>query len=134
MALPPRARPYARRFNRVARAFAERVPPFGVIHNVGRKTGTEYRTPVMAFGGHDDDAAVVATPLAWGRDAGWCLNVRAAGAFTLTRRGREYRVDDLRLVGPDEAERLVGGGARLANTTVRPREWIVGRLRHAPVV
>jgi deazaflavin-dependent oxidoreductase (nitroreductase family) len=129
MAVPDRARPYVRRFNRVARSCAERVPPFVVVHNVGRKTGRQYRTPVVAFAGHDEEGGrVVATPLVWGRDAGWCVNIRAAGAYTLTRRRPDYRVDHLRIVDPEVAARLVGGGARLTNAVVRPDEWIVGRL------
>ncbi len=135
MAVPARARPYVLRFNRFAGTFADRVPPFVVVHNVGRKTGRPYRTPVVAFAGHDDDGSrVVATPLAWGRDAGWCVNVRAAGTYTLTRRRHDYQVGDLRIVGPDEAVRLVGAGARLTNATVRPQEWIVGHMQRRPVV
>ena len=134
MAVPPRIRPHVQRFNRFARRFAVRVPPFVVVHNVGRKSGRQYETPVVAFAGYDDGTRVVAMPLAWGRDAGWCLNIRAAGSFRLTRRGRDYLVDEPRIVPADEATRIVGGGARLANAVVRPKEWIVGRLRGTPAV
>jgi deazaflavin-dependent oxidoreductase (nitroreductase family) len=133
MAVPRRFRPQVQRFNRFARRFAVRVPPFVVVHNVGRTSGRPYETPVVAFAGYEDGTRLVATPLVWGSDAGWCLNIRAAGSYTLTRRNRQYRVDQLRIVAPDEAERIVGGGARATNAVVRPREWIVGRLRHAPV-
>jgi deazaflavin-dependent oxidoreductase (nitroreductase family) len=132
MAMSPRLIPRVQRFNRFARKFAVRVPPFVVLHNVGRKSGKEYETPVVAFAGYDQGTRVVATPLAWGRDAAWCLNIQAAGAYTMTRRGKDYLVDELRIVGPDEARRLVGGGALLTNTVVHPEEWIVGRLRGAP--
>lgn len=134
MAVPPRALPYVRRFNRVSRRFAERVPPFVVVHNVGRKSGNQYLTPVVAFAGRDADVPVVAIPLAWGRDAAWCRNVLAAGSFTLTRRRREHLVDEPRIVAAADAEDLVGGRAKLANTVVRPKEWIVGRLRREPAV
>jgi hypothetical protein len=43
-----------------------------------------------------------------------------------------YLVDELRIVAPAEATRIVGGGARLTNALVRPHEWIVGRRRPAP--
>ena len=134
MAVPPRLRAPVRRFNRFARLFAVRVPPFVVVHNVGRTSGRAYETPVVAFAGYDEGTRMVATPLAWGRDAGWCLNIRAAGEYRLTRKRRDYLVDQLRIVAPDEATRIVGGGARLTNALVRPREWVVGRLRHAPAV
>ena len=132
MAVPPRLRPQVQRFNRFARRFAVRVPPFVVVHNVGRKSGRAYETPVVAFAGYDGGTRMVATPLVWGRDAGWCVNIRAAGSYTLTRRNRRYLVDELRIVAPAEATRIVGGGARLTNALVRPHEWIVGRLRRAP--
>lgn len=132
MAVPARLRPQVLRFNRVARRFAVRLPPFAVVHAVGRRTGRRYETPVVAFAGYVDGVRLVATPLAWGRDAGWCRNVRAAGRYSLTRRGREYRVDELRVVDRADAVPVVGGGARFANAVVRPREWIVGRLRAGP--
>ena len=133
MAMSPRVKPYVRRFGGRARAFAERVPPFVVVHHVGRKSGKPYLTPVVAFAGQDEQATrVVASPLVWGSDADWCRNIRAAGSYTLTRRRREYVVDELRLVGSRDAARLVGAGARLANVTFRPKEWIVGRLQAAP--
>jgi len=132
MAMSPRLIPRVQRFNRFAQKFAGRLPPFVILHNVGRKSGTEYQTPVVAFAGYDQGTRVVACPLVWGRDSAWCLNIRAAGSYRLTRRGTDYLVDELRIVGPGEAASLVGGGARLTNTLFRPQEWIVGRLRAAP--
>ena len=134
MAVPPRALPYVRRFNRVARGFAARVPPFVVVRNVGRTSGKQYRTPVVAFARRDAGATLVAIPLAWGRDASWCRNILAAGSFTLTRRGHEHLVDEPRIVPAAEAARLVGAGPAFTNVVVRPEEWIVGRLRREPTV
>ena len=134
MAVPPRLLPYVRRFNRVARRVAARVPPFVVIHNTGRTSGREYLTPVVAFAAHDERGTVVAVPLAWGRDAGWCLNVRAAGSFTLTRRRRDHPVDALRIVPAVRVPDLVGVRGTVTNALVHPQEWLVGRLRHEPVV
>ncbi len=133
MAVSARARPFVRRFILRTRALAERVPPFVVVHHVGRSSGRPYLTPVVAFAGRDEDASsLVASPLVWGRDADWCRNVRRAGRYTLTRRRRDYLVDDLRIVGAAEAAGLVGLTARMTNATFRPKEWIVGRLRRAP--
>jgi deazaflavin-dependent oxidoreductase (nitroreductase family) len=132
MAMSPRLIPRVQRFNRFARRFAVRVPPFVVLHNVGRKSGTEYHTPVVAFAGYDEGTRMVATPLAWGRDAAWSLNIQAAGSYRLTRRGKDYLVDEVRIVERDDAVRLVGGGARLTNTLIHPDGWVVGRLRGTP--
>jgi deazaflavin-dependent oxidoreductase (nitroreductase family) len=114
-------------------AFARRVPPWAVVHNVGRKSGRPYRTPVVAFAGRGaDGGALTGSPLPFGPDVDWCRNIRAAGSYTLTHRNRDYFVDELRLVDADEAIRLFGFGARLARRTFRPGQWIVGRLRPAP--
>jgi len=115
--------------------FAGRVAPLVVVHHVGRTSGREYRTPVAGFAGRDDDGVVVAaTALTWGRDADWCRNALAAGRYTLTRAGRDYLVDRLRLVPAAQAERIVGPGTRLTNAVTRPQEWLVGRLRRTPAV
>lgn len=147
MAVSARMRPMMRRAAGPMARMAARVPPWGVIHHVGRKSGKRYRTPVMAFAGREPavpnpavspseapaaGAVVVVTPLPWGSDVDWCRNIRAAGSYTLTRRGRDYLVDDLRVVDSDEAIRLLGVAGRVGSSALRVREWVVGRLRAAP--
>lgn len=139
MAVSPRLKPYIKRGSTRMEGFAERVPPFAVIHHVGRRSGNHYRTPVTAFAGRetapadpaDGQHVVVGTPLPWGSDVDWCRNTRAAGSFTLTRRGTDYLVDDLRVVDGDEAVRLVGTIARVGKVAGCD-SWMVGRLYLAP--
>lgn len=115
-------------------AFAARVPPFAVIHHVGRTSGKAYRTPVMAFAARPDGSAetLVVSPLPWGSDVDWCRNIRAAGSYTLTRGGHDYLVDEVRVVSSDEAVRLIGTVGRFGRSVVRAKAWVVGRLRPAP--
>jgi deazaflavin-dependent oxidoreductase (nitroreductase family) len=56
---------------------------FGVVHHQGRQSGREYMTPVVAL--PTDDGFLI--PLTYGSDTDWCLNVQAAGEFTLEWRG-----------------------------------------------
>ena len=133
MAVSPRLKPAMRRANERMTAWASRVPPFAVIHHVGRRSGRAYRTPVVALASREsvDSASVAGSPLPWGADVDWCRNILAAGSYELTRRGRRYRVDEVRLVDADEAARLLGLGARLTSLTFRPKQWAVGRLSPA---
>lgn len=139
MAVSARLKPYVKRGSTRMEGFAGRVPPFAVVHHVGRTSGNHYRTPVTAFAGRetapadpaDGQHVVVGVPLPWGSDVDWCKNSQVAGSFTLTRRGVDYLVDDLRVVDADAAVRLVGTVARVGKAA-RLHQWMVGRLHRAP--
>jgi deazaflavin-dependent oxidoreductase (nitroreductase family) len=72
---------------------------FNLVVHRGRRSGREYRTPVMAFPG--DDVYVI--PLAFGSERDWVRNVIAAGGCTLMRRGRA-----IALTSPSVVELRVG--------------------------
>jgi deazaflavin-dependent oxidoreductase (nitroreductase family) len=74
--------------NRITGRFADRLPGFGVITHVGRKSGRTYHTPVNVF--RTPDAFLVA--LTYGREAEWVKNVLAAGGCKLVSRGNEYQL------------------------------------------
>jgi deazaflavin-dependent oxidoreductase (nitroreductase family) len=76
--------------NRVTRPFAGRLPGFGVVRHVGRKSGKAYETPVNLF--HDGDRYVVA--LTYGSDSEWVKNVLAAGGCEVRTRGATVAVTD----------------------------------------
>lgn len=148
MSLPPKVARATRRFNPWALKVSSRVPPWSTLHHVGRRSGTEYRTPVVSFaarapaapGAGPGGPVTVATerdvlvlhPLPWGADVDWCRNVRAAGEYTLTRRGTEYRVDRVRVIDAEEADALLGRATAATNRLAGVREFVVGRLRRVP--
>jgi deazaflavin-dependent oxidoreductase (nitroreductase family) len=74
--------------NRVASRFATRLPGFAIVTNVGRKSGSLYRTPVNVF--REPDGFLIA--LTYGRDSGWVKNVLTAGACQLETRGIPYQL------------------------------------------
>ena len=89
-----------RRFNRrVTNPFLGtlfgRVPPFGIVRHVGRRSGRPYRTPVWAFPVGDGRWVFA---LLYGSDVDWLANVLAAGQFEMERRGRVLRLGSLELV------------------------------------
>lgn len=62
-----------------------------VVHHVGRRSGSPYRTPVVAVP-DGDDAFVVVLP--YGPDTDWVRNVVAAGEATLEHEGERIAVTD----------------------------------------
>ena len=79
--------------NRVLGGPANRLPGFGVVHHVGRRSGRHYRTPVNVFrtpGGY-------VFALTYGSSAEWVRNVLAAGGCELVTRGRRVRLTSPRL-------------------------------------
>jgi deazaflavin-dependent oxidoreductase (nitroreductase family) len=74
--------------NRITSRFAARLPGFGILTHVGRKSGKGYRTPVNVF--RVPEGFLIA--LTYGRDSEWVRNVIAAGACQLESRGVQYRL------------------------------------------
>jgi deazaflavin-dependent oxidoreductase (nitroreductase family) len=74
--------------NRAAIRFADRLPGFGIVVSVGRKSGRLYRTPVNVF--RERDGFLIA--LTYGRDSGWVKNVLAAGGCQLETRRVAYQL------------------------------------------
>ena len=74
--------------NRLARPFAARLPGFGIVTNVGRRSGKLYRTPVNVF--RMPDGFRIA--LSYGRDSGWLRNVLASRSCRLETRGVWYQL------------------------------------------
>ncbi len=61
-------------------------PLYGVIHHVGRKSGTEYSTPVVVRQAADG----MYVPLPFGERTNWYRNALAAGGVRVTWKGRDH--------------------------------------------
>ena len=70
------------------------LPPLAVVHHVGRKSGREYRTPVVAF----RNAKGFVIPMTYGRDVDWARNVVRAGGCEVERLGRRVATRNPRIV------------------------------------
>jgi deazaflavin-dependent oxidoreductase (nitroreductase family) len=94
------------RFRRVATRYVNpvmghlvrRLPGFGVVTHVGRKTGRTYRTPVNVFRRGDTYLFV----LTYGADAQWVQNIRAAGSCSVETHGRVVHLVDPEVVTDPE--------------------------------
>lgn len=78
---------------------AGRLPLFGLLTHVGRRSGRSYTIPVNVF---PDGEGSYRVALTYGRDAEWVRNVLAAGRCTLLTRGRVLELVEPRLVHDPE--------------------------------
>jgi deazaflavin-dependent oxidoreductase (nitroreductase family) len=80
--------------NPVQGLWAPWLPPWALVVHRGRRSGTEYRTPVLAW----RSGAALYVVLYYGARAQWVRNVVAAGGGEVIRRGRRERIASVRIV------------------------------------
>lgn len=78
-----------------------------VLTHTGRTSGATYRTPLDAY----PVAGGYLFVLVYGSRADWVRNVLAAGGAALRIDGRDIELAAPRLIGPDEALRLLPAAA-----------------------
>lgn len=98
------------RFNRyvtnpVQRLWAGFIPTMGILEHTGRKSGRQFRTPLMMFT-TDEGVAILLT---YGPNRDWLKNITAAGGGRVKRYGRTFDVTDPRVVTKIEAAQHVSG-------------------------
>ena len=74
--------------NRITSLYAARLPGFGIIKHIGRRSGRLYRTPVNVF--REPDGFLIA--LTYGRECEWVRNVVAAEGCPLETRRVLYQL------------------------------------------
>ena len=77
---------------------ATRLPAFGVLTHVGRRTGRVYRTPINLFRRGDDYLFF----LTYGSDVQWVKNIMAAGSCSVETRGRAVDLVEPELITDPE--------------------------------
>lgn len=99
--------------NRVQMLWAPRIAPWGVVVHVGRRSGREYRTPVLA----SVSGATLTIALPYGVESDWVQNLLAANGGTFIRRRRELRLTEPEVVASSDvqAPKLAAPAMRLAS-------------------
>jgi deazaflavin-dependent oxidoreductase (nitroreductase family) len=98
------------RFNRyvtnpIQRMWAGWIPAHGIIEHVGRRSGKQYRTPVLVF--PSDDGLAILLTYGPGRD--WQKNLDAAGGGRIQHYGKTHPYTNPRMVPRGEAAPAVKG-------------------------
>ncbi|MEC3919367.1 nitroreductase family deazaflavin-dependent oxidoreductase [Nocardia sp. CDC160] len=88
--------------NRIARIGAGKLPPYTVVHHLGRKSGRAFETPVA--GVYRDGLFIV--PLLYGDRTDWVRNVLAAEGAEVTYRHRTRKLTAPRVVDAAAAVEL----------------------------
>ena len=102
------------RFNRrlpnrvIGKIAGRRLSPVAYMLHQGRKSGRQYRTPVMPL--PLGDGFLVSLP--YGQQRDWVRNVLAAGRGTLLRSGRRFELADPRLLDAAAAAPLLPAALR----------------------
>lgn len=110
MQLPQRLARFNRHVtNPIQRLWAGRIPAFGILEHVGRRSGKHYRTPLNVFPADIDGEPGVAILLSYGPDRDWLKNLYAAGGARLQRNASTFGVSQPRTVTKAEAARYVTG-------------------------
>jgi deazaflavin-dependent oxidoreductase (nitroreductase family) len=86
--------------NRIQGTYAWLLPPWAVIVHRGRRSGRQYRTPVLAFA--RDRTLVVA--LLYGEESDWLRNLLSAGGGQVIRGGRTFDACQVAVVDTRDAE------------------------------
>jgi deazaflavin-dependent oxidoreductase (nitroreductase family) len=92
------------RFNRhvtnpIQLLWAGRLPGYGIVEHIGRKSGKPYRTPVSAYVVSGGFAVI----LSYGPDRDWVRNLTAAGQGKVVYRGRTIDVVEPEVVTAAQA-------------------------------
>jgi deazaflavin-dependent oxidoreductase (nitroreductase family) len=92
--------------NKFVRLWAGWVPAYGLLMHVGRKSGSEYRTPLNVF--PTEDGLAVFLPYGSAKTE-WLKNLNAAGGGRMQHYGKTFDVTEPRVVTKAEAAPLVRG-------------------------
>lgn len=84
-----------------------------VMEHAGRRSGTLYRTPVVAMPLHEG----FVIPLSYGTQVDWLRNVQAGEGATVCWNGRKFKVSDPLVLD-----------APAARSLLRPAQWWFYRL------
>jgi deazaflavin-dependent oxidoreductase (nitroreductase family) len=107
--------------NPLTRQFAGRIPPFAIMTHTGRRSGNEYRIPIMAF--PSDDEFVIA--LTYGAETDWVRNVLASDRCTLEYRRQTIRLEHPRLLTDPAVRRRLPRAVRFALRLLRVDQFLV---------
>ena len=106
--------------NRVLTPLVRHFPGFGMIVHAGRRSGREYRTPVLGFRSGER----MTFALTYGPETDWVRNILAADGCRFVSRGREMQLTGPRLVH-DPTRQMVPAFVRLSLRLLTVSDFLV---------
>lgn len=106
--------------NRVLTPLVRHLPGFGIVIHIGRRSGREYRTPLLGF--RDGDRITFA--LTYGPETDWVRNTLVADGCRFVSRGREMQLTGPRLVH-DPTRQMVPAFVRLPLRLLTVSDFLV---------
>ena len=94
--------------NPIMGPLARVMPPLAVVHHVGRTSGRNYSTPVVAF----RSRTRFVIPMTYGRDVDWARNIVKAHGCQIEQMGRRFTVLNPRVADFKTAEAHLPGAVR----------------------
>jgi deazaflavin-dependent oxidoreductase (nitroreductase family) len=101
--------------NRLFIPFAGWIPPLAIIEHYGRKSGSQYKTPILAF--PTRDGFVFA--LTYGRNVDWVKNLQASGYGVLKYNRSTYQINNFRFSTYMDLKEIFPGVVRLFLETLQ---------------
>jgi deazaflavin-dependent oxidoreductase (nitroreductase family) len=98
-------------------------PFYSILRHTGRTSGKAYSTPVVGI--RVPDGFLI--PLPFGDATQWAKNLFAAGRARLRHGGREYEIDEPRVVGGDAAEAHLPRAVRFLAGVLGLRQYVLVR-------
>jgi len=107
--------------NRLATPVVRRLRSGAVVVHTGRVSGSEYRTPVLAFR-HRGGFVI---PLTYGIESDWVKNVQTAGGCRLEYESELLTLDRAHLVDEDEVQPGLPAYVRLALSLLNVHHFLL---------
>jgi deazaflavin-dependent oxidoreductase (nitroreductase family) len=101
--------------NPLQRLWAGRLPGFGIIEHVGRRSGAVYRTPLNVYRAPGGFVILID----YGPHSDWVRNLQAAGGGQLVHRGQRYVVAEPELLAGGSGRSLLPWPARAVSRLAR---------------
>jgi deazaflavin-dependent oxidoreductase (nitroreductase family) len=119
------AKPFGPIANRIAgtRVF----PLWGIVRHTGRTSGTPYATPVVVR----PTPGGFLIPLPFGDATQWAKNLFATGGGSIRFAGREYPIDEPRIIDLETASAHLPLPIRFASRRLGLRHWVTVRKESA---
>jgi deazaflavin-dependent oxidoreductase (nitroreductase family) len=107
--------------NRFFIPFAGWIPPFAIVEHSGRKSGLQYKTPILAF--PTRNGYVFA--LTYGKNVDWLKNIQASGNGILKYNGGTDQIHNFHFSIYKDVRKIFPGMVRLFLEILQVKDYLI---------